>query len=536
MSNRVYMWFFDFFVFFYFLIIIDLLRFFMKMMKNKDNLIGLLIILVVRVLFLFGDAYFWSRTNKVDTVQIAQDTIESQTEDLPQEQHWSASLMSDVAELNFEKVEEEIDDLWIADEEIPEQESQNLVADNIDTLQKMYVNNHNPDILKILISKLLQDYQFKAAREYLADVDIFGDDSISIKDYIYTYINTISITDTTSISKFSTFIDQANERYLISADDYAFYKWLVYLRNKNYDQAMMSFGTITTSLYTGFVNQISWSITTYKNQQWVPDYYQDTLISLVCLKNWYFALANKLAVDVLLKDDDYILPYQILAYSNFMTKDREKAVDYFYKLSSLDPENYEKYNFYIGICYYWIWNYEKSIAAFIPLIDSKYKNDAYRYLLLDYGKVQDKNKMIQIWQKQLWANALRESDFRYFFEEMFFVPFANGEKFGLYREYGQMSVDFVAMCFEKFGENNPTCIYWEVWLDIANSNWDSAKEWLIYLAENYPQASIYQALGNYYRLAWSVSKAKTYYLKAISMSENSTQVSNIQNTLLNIID
>ena len=518
-----------------FSIIIDLLRFLYKNMRNKENLIWLLIILVVRVAFLLWDAYFSGRESTMDTVQIVPDTT-AQDMTVQEYNHNSANLAEYLAADTFGQVEQDVKDAWIVDEQIDIQDTPNLVADSIATLQKMYQNNKNPDVLKILITKLLQNYQFKDAKQYLADVDIFVDDTISIKDYTYTYINTLSITDTTSISKFSTFITQANSRYLLSADDYAFYKWLIYLRNKNYNQAMLTFDSISNKLYAPFITQISWSISTYKNQQWVPDYYEDTLIALTCLKNWYFSIANKLATDVVLQDGNYILPYQILAYSNFMTKDREKAVDYFYKLLNLDPENYETYNFFIWVSYYRIWNYEKSIVALVPLIDSKYKNDVYRYLLLDYKQMDDQNKIIQIRQKQLWTTALRESDFKYFFDEVFFTPFANGDRFTLYREYGQLAVDFVTMCFDKFGESNPTCIYGEVWLNIANSNRDSAQEELIYLADTYPQASIYQALWNYYKINGNLSKAKTYYLKAITMSENDNQKDNIQHILLNLLD
>jgi hypothetical protein len=45
-----------------------------------------------------------------------------------------------------------------------------------------------------------------------------------------------------------------------------------------------------------------------------------------------------LAVYTILEDDDYILPYQILAYSNFLLKDWDKSISYFYDLSSLDLE------------------------------------------------------------------------------------------------------------------------------------------------------------------------------------------------------
>jgi lipopolysaccharide biosynthesis regulator YciM len=70
------------------------------------------------------------------------------------------------------------------------------------------------------------------------------------------------------------------------------------------------------------------------------------------MKNGYFSLANKLAVGSALENPEYVLPYQVLAYSNFMTNDRDKAVDNFYDLVELDNENQDKYNFYIGASYY----------------------------------------------------------------------------------------------------------------------------------------------------------------------------------------
>jgi len=65
------------------------------------------------------------------------------------------------------------------------------------------------------------------------------------------------------------------------------------------------------------------------------------------MKNGYFSLANKLAVESILQDSEYILPHQILAYSNFLTNNWEKSIENFYQLVKLDPENQDKYNFYI---------------------------------------------------------------------------------------------------------------------------------------------------------------------------------------------
>jgi hypothetical protein len=54
------------------------------------------------------------------------------------------------------------------------------------------------------------------------------------------------------------------------------------------------------------------------------------------MKNGYFSLANKLAISSVLQNPEYVLPHQILAYSNFLTNNREKSVENFYDLIELD--------------------------------------------------------------------------------------------------------------------------------------------------------------------------------------------------------
>ena len=144
--------------------------------------------------------------------------------------------------------------------------------------------------------------------------------------------------------------------------------------------------------------------------------------------------------------------------------------------------------------------------------------------------------MAQIWQKLLWEYNLTQSDFKYFYDTVFFMPFSKWEKSAIYEWYKQMSYDMVSICYDKFGYKNDTCIYWEVWFNIVNWFRSSVEENLIYLAENYPQASIYQALWDYYKKTNEKNKAKIYYLKAIALSEDSTQKTNIQNILLKLMD
>jgi tetratricopeptide (TPR) repeat protein len=218
-----------------------------------------------------------------------------------------------------------------------------------------------------------------------------------------------------------------------------------------------------------------------------------------------------------------------------LTKNREKAIEYFYQLSSLDLEQKSKCDFYIWISYYRLWKYEKSISTLNQLISNDvYKSDVFRYLLLNYEKLWDTNKMIQVWQKQLWTYNLRENDFKMFFDFVFYTPFSMDEKFTIFLNYKQMAYDFVTTCYDKFGSKNDTCIYGEVWLDLANWDFVSAKSNLIYLSEKYPQANIFKALWDYYKKINEIWKAKDYYIKAASITNSPAQKMKLESILIDL--
>ncbi|NOZ44051.1 MAG: hypothetical protein GXP45_02740 [bacterium] len=61
------------------------------------------------------------------------------------------------------------------------------------------------------------------------------------------------------------------------------------------------------------------------------------------------------------QNNSYILPYQILAYSHFLTNNRDTAIDYFLKLSNFDPNHGSLYKFLLGTSYYRKNDYNKSI-------------------------------------------------------------------------------------------------------------------------------------------------------------------------------
>ena len=516
-------------------------------MHNKENLLILLVILFSRTTFLFGDAIFSAKSflikNSPKTIAIVEnqdqspnnfvygDSIHNSASEISNSHIWLQDLES-----HYNKIEAQNEDKWLEKEDLNLKDLSDSF-DSIDILENLYNKNNSSDVLKVLINKLLSDYQFNKAKSYISNINILTDSIIDAKSYIYTYVNTISITDPNSMSKFMSFIDQIKYKSLISSDDYLLYQSLSKLWNKDYEGANLLLKQIKSPIYNNFVIQIDDSIKKFNTQKWVPTYYKDSLIALVAMKNGYFSVANKLSVDSILQNREYILPYQILAYSNFLTNNRDKAIESFYELNSLDIENQDKYNFHIWVSYYRLWNYQKSILTLSQLANtSEYKLDSYRYLLLNYQKLEDEEKVVQLWQKILWQNNLKESDFKTFYDIVFYKPFSTDSKYTIYNKYRQISYDYVSTCYEKFGQKNDTCLYWEVWLDVANDSREDVENNLLYLAENYPQSNIFQALWDYYRYQKLDEKAKTYYLKAISLSNNISQKNLIEQNLVHTIE
>ena len=526
-------------------------------MSKKGKQVLWFMILCIRLVFIFMDAASFSKNGNVEdqeTNEISNPHNAASSAEFKNTSEWKFNpiildqkeippLIEEnvVVEMENEKKEiqspqsSELESLNV--DKISLDDLSSKVSNRIEILKSLYKKTGDEKVLKVLVDELLANYQFDEVRNYMTDVDIFSSSVIDKQSYIYTYINTLAITDPNSMKNFINFIEQMKTKNLISSDEYLFYRWLQRIWDWEYDIALETMKQISNQSYYVFVSQLESTINNYNSQKWMPKYYEDALVSLTALKNWYFSIANKLAVYAVLEDNDYILPYQVLAYSNFLTKNWDKAISYFYNLSSLDIENKNKYDFYLWISYYWQWDYENSVSTLYQLIsDPNYKGDVYRYLLLDYEQLWQKEKMVQIWQKLLWEYNLTESDFKYFYDVVFFQPFSQWEKSNIYENYKQISYDMVAFCYDKFWYKNDTCIYGEAWFNIANWLWSSVEDSLLYLAENYPQANIFQALWDYYKRNSNKSKAKTYYLKALSFSEDSNQKTLMKNALLKLMD
>ena len=111
----------------------------------------------------------------------------------------------------------------------------------------------------------------------------------------------------------------------------------------------------------------------------MPAYYQDGLIAHQLMNQGFFALAKKIVLPIVNEHPEYILPYQILANTDFSMGKRASAASYFSQLLKLDPQEKNLYLYMLGVCYYQIGKYSDAVLYLAQISDSRILLDSDRY-------------------------------------------------------------------------------------------------------------------------------------------------------------
>lgn len=412
------------------------------------------------------------------------------------------------------------------------------IFQDLNVLEYLYTKNKNPELLQPLVEKFLQYYQFDKANQYLSLLVQEAGDYYNLKidphQVIYTrfHDSSIGLDSANSLDETFTLIQWYRSRGMITQDDELFYNGLKSLWIYDYSAASASFAKITDSRYQDFKTSYESALANYVKIKNPPACYRDGLVALTLLKNGYFSFAKRLALHALLSDKEYVLPYQVLAYANFLTHNREAAKDYFLKLADFDTSNAFLYKFLIGISYYRYGDYEQAILYLNQVTDGGLQVDVYRYMLLSSVQMEDTTSMTRIWQNILGQSNLQASDFALFFDQMFYIPFRTAQPFTLYSENPQLADLYINKCSTLFsGSQADVCVYGEVWLQLAKQNLSWIGEKLLSLTEKYHQSHLYHLLGDYYASLKQNTLAKENYIKALSISDNDREQSLLQSKI-----
>jgi len=485
----------------------------MKSYKMKNTTIVWVMLLCFWLIILFLDGAFSHKPVETEIVP-----------NIPSAQETLAATPAPVTEVTT-----------MVDSVVHQSLGNSQIFQDLHVLEYLYIKNKNPELLQPLVEKFLQYYQFDKANQYLTLLVQEEGDYFKLAmdphQVIYTrfHDSSIGLDSADSLDDVALLIQDYKSRNLITADDVMFYKGLTSLRKYDYATATAAFGKVLDPRYKDFKASYDSALANYIKIKNPPAYYRDGLVALTLLKNWYFSFAKRLALRSLLQNENYILPYQVLAYTNFLTHNREAAKDYFLKLADFDTDNAFLYKFLIGVSYYRYGDYEQSILYLSQVTDPGLQIDVYRYMMLWYIQLDDTTNMTRIRQNLLGQSDLQTSDFALFFDQMFYIPFRTGKPFALYYDTPQLTDLYLGKCPTLFsGSQADVCTYGEVWLQLAKQNLSWIGPKLLTLTQTYHQSHLYHLLGDYYASVKQYTFAKDNYVKALSIADTSSEQAILQ--------
>ena len=407
-----------------------------------------------------------------------------------------------------------------------------LESENDEFLQRIFQETKDIDVMNLIVETYLDEYQFVKAKRFIESLSQTYLTNLKPSLNLRVVFNSFSLISKTISETLTMTIQNYLSKNQISTEDWNWYLWVIALMERNYDRFFEIATNFTSEEHKSFASKIQWYKDQISKQMWMPEYYFDTLVSLELFNQWFFQPAKVLALYSLQQNSDYILPYQILAYANFLTNSRDTSIEYLKKLVDLDPNNSQKYQFLMGVAYYWNEKYEQSVIMLSMVQNEKLRLDADRYLIRDYLHLDQKNKLISSRNKMLWYENLVASDFYTYFYEVFYRPYSEWTQYQLYAIDAELADKMIRICAIRLpNEEKAVCNYGSIWKNIALWRFEWLEQSLLNLATQYPQWYLYHALGEYYLHQEDLEKAKVYLLKAVSLTQNRWERSQIKKLL-----
>lgn len=409
-----------------------------------------------------------------------------------------------------------------------------LESENDEFLQKVFEKTKDVNVMNLIVETYLNEYQFVKAKKFIENLPETYSNKLKPSLNLRVAFNSFPLSSKTVNENLSTLVQSYSSKNEIPVEDKNRYLWILALMEQKYDKFFEISKWFTTAKNKAFAVKLQWYKDQISKQMWMPEYYFDTLVSLELFNQWLFQPAKVLALYSLQQNSNYILPYQVLAYSNFLTNSWDTSVEYLKKLIDLDPNNAEKYRFLMWVASYRNEKYEQSVVMLSLVKDDNLRLDAQRYLINNYIKLNQSNKLISSRNKLLWYKKLVASDFYTYFYEVFFHPYSEWSEYKLFALDTELANKMLRVCTMTLPKDERgVCTYWTIGRNIALWQFDGIEQYLLNLVAEYPQWYLYQALGDYYIQQWDLDKAKTYLLKAVSLTQKWKEINQIKKLLQN---
>lgn len=303
--------------------------------------------------------------------------------------------------------------------------------------------------------------------------------------------------------------------------------------NGDETQARSQFANAKNSVKQSVVQAVQNTFDQVDAQKDVPDTYRHSLVALTLLKNGYFTVAKKISLQAVLQDDSYILPYQILAYADFLTHQYASSIEYFLKLLRLDPSQKDMYTFFVGIAYYGKKDYENALLYLRQVTQPALVADVARYSILLYADLENYPKQIEAWQELLAQTSFSDADMYGYVYDAFWKPYRTDVSYDLFRLNPQLAQIMITQCPQKV-KNSDICRLGELGMMVAKNQRTGMEEKVLPLIQTYNTSYLLHILGDIALHKSDPQNAQRFYAQAISQSDSADEKKILQEKLLNI--
>ena len=343
-----------------------------------------------------------------------------------------------------------------------------LESTNVSFLQKVFDTTQDPQIMNLIVQTLINEYQFVNAKQFIEGLSAQQLTQLDPLLHLQVLFNSFSLSSPNALDALVALVDDYYGAGSISLEQKNWYYGVTLLMRRNYTGFFDLARTYQQLSHTAVASRLTSLQQQISKQSDMPLYYFDALVGVELFNQGFFQASKVLALYVLGQDKNYILPYQLLAYANFLTASWDASVEYLYILLSLDAAALARYDFLMGIAYYWNEDYERSVLKLSQVKNVMYSLDVDRYLVLNYLKLGQVEKLLSAWQRVLGHETLQTSDFFNYFYEVFFLPYSKGDDYMLYTQNPRLAENYLVHCFQVLqGAEQAVCEYGSIGLSLA---------------------------------------------------------------------
>lgn len=388
-------------------------------------------------------------------------------------------------------------------------------------LEQQYHSSNDPELGIQYITKLTKEFNYKQAYKELQSLD-----SITIKKMnphlvLRIFLNSELInTKTQNLTLIENMIGEFAANNLISKQETQWYKALILLikwDTTNFIVNLPTFDKNSTSEIKNIVNDIR--IKAQKTTQWhdIPAYYTDGIVTLSLFQYGYPYLAQQLSLSILVQHPNYILPQQILAYSHMILHEWSQAQSYFLQLISNDNKNIYNYQFFAGVCSYWLEKYPDAILYLNQIPTNKIVSDTIRYKILSYIAIKDYTNTAKQMKYLLWQADVNNSDMMLIWENTVFIPYIYGKSYDILAKDNSLVDLYIERCTNQ-SFDPIICQIGKLAKDINLRLSSYSDIYLKSIIAKFPRSYIYYLLGEYYFKKWNTTEAQKAFITALSLS------------------